>query len=208
MEYLIKLEAIDEEITNDNNKDIEYHLDKTDFRIISLLVLGYNNKQISSTLKIPLSTIQRRTRRILQSGTVEVEYQPNFKLLGIAKGILHTYLRDGKLKQTAQKISEMEGILSVSIHVGNSDIVSEFVYENSEDLVDIIADIKQIEGVDRVLWSEEIFKLPSHKENIIKSFQKYWQNNKSNNNHNNSKYRNNKDNNIRMNDSNGSIRKK
>jgi DNA-binding Lrp family transcriptional regulator len=189
------LEIRDEVISNDNNKNIGYPLDKTDFRIISLLVLGQDNKEISSTLKIPLSTIQRRTRRILQSGMVKVEYQPNFKLLGIAKGLLHTYLRDGQLRQTAKKISEMDGILSVSIHVGNSDIVSEFVYENSEDLVDIMGAIKQIEGVERVLWSEEIFKLPSHKENIMKSFKKYWQNN--NHNHNNSKYRNNKnDNNI------------
>ena len=151
-------------------------MDKTDFKIISLMVLGQDNKEISSTLKIPLSTIQKRTRRILLSEMVKVEYQPNFKLLGIAKGMLHVYLRNGQLRNTAVQISEMEGILSSSIHVGNSDIVSEFVYENSEDLVDIIGTIKQIEGVDRVLWSEEVFKLPSHKENVMRSFQKYWGN--------------------------------
>jgi FixJ family two-component response regulator len=39
-----------------NNNDFFTHLDKTDFRIVSLLVLGYDNKKISSTLKIPLST--------------------------------------------------------------------------------------------------------------------------------------------------------
>ena len=53
-------------------------------------------------------------------------------------------------------------------------VVSEFVYENSEDMVDIIGKIKELEDVDRVLWSEEIVKLPSHKENIMKSFNKYW----------------------------------
>ena len=128
---------------------------------------------------------------------VKVEYQPNFKLLGIAKGLLHVYLRNGQLRDTAVKISEMEGILSSSIHVGNSDVVSEFAYENSEDLVDIIAEIKQIEGVDRVLWSEEVFKLPSHKENVMKSFQKYWGNTnyKNNNHNNNNKGKNNHNNN-------------
>ena len=171
----------------DNAVNFLSQMDKTDFKIISLMVLGQDNKQISSTLKIPLSTIQRRTRRILQSELVKIEYQPNFKLLGIAKGMLHTYLRNGQLRDIAEKISEMEGILSASIHVGNSDIVSEFVYENSEDLVDIIGEIKQIEGVDRVLWSEEVFKLPSHKENVMRSFQKYWGNTnyKNNNNHKN-----------------------
>ena len=168
----------------DNASNFLSQMDKTDFKIISLMVLGQDNKEISSTLKIPLSTIQRRTRRILQSEMVKVEYQPNFKLLGIAKGMLHTYLRDGQLRRTGQKISEMEGVLSSSIHVGNSDLVSEFVYENSEDLVDIIGTIKQIEGVDRVLWSEEIFKLPSHKENVMKSFKKYGENNGNNNNNN------------------------
>ena len=71
----------------------------------------------------------------------------------------------------------MEGILSSSIHVGNSDLVSDFVYENSEDLIDTVADIKQMKGVERILWLEEIFKLPSHKENLMKSFNKYWDKN-------------------------------
>ena len=157
--------------------------DKTDYKVISLLVLGYDNKKISSTLKVPLSTIQRRTRIILLAGIVTLEYIPNFKMLDIKKGLLHTYLRDGKLRKTAEKISEMEGILSVTLHVGNSDIVSEFVYDNSEELVDIIAAIKEIEGVDKVMWSEEIFKLPIHKENIMKSFKKYWTNNNHNTNY-------------------------
>jgi DNA-binding Lrp family transcriptional regulator len=155
-------------------------MDDIDFKIISLMVTGQDNKQISSTLKIPLSTVQRRTRKILQSELIKVEYKPNFKLLGIAKGLLHVYLRNGKLRNTAEKISEMEGILTASIHVGNSEVVSEFVYENSKDLIDIIAEIKELEGVDRVKWSEEIFKLPSHKENLMKSFKKYWGNTTNN----------------------------
>ena len=199
MGYLTNMEIANEEITNNNN-DIQSQMDKTDFRIISLLVLGYDNKKISSTLKIPLSTIQRRTRRILLSEIVKLEYIPDFKMLGIKKGLLHTYLRDGQLRKTAEKISEMEGILSVTIHVGNSDIVSEFVYENSEDLVDIIAQIKQIQGVQQVVWSEEVSKLPSHKENIMRSFKKYWENNtnykskitRKNYNNNNRKVNNNK----------------
>ena len=167
-----------------NNYDAFIQLDKTDFRIVSLLVLGYDNKKISSTLKIPLSTIQRRTRLILQSGIVTLEYQPDFKLLGMKKGLLHTYLEDGQLRKTGEKISKMDGILSVTIHVGNSDVVSEFVYDNSEELVDIIAAIKQIEGVDRVVWSEEVFKIHTTKENVMKSFQKYWKDNNTNYNNN------------------------
>src|SRR5215204_4677258 len=180
--YLINMEIANEAINNNNNNN-NYnnyafnHLDKTDFRIVSLLVIGYDNKKISSTLKIPLSTIQRRTRLILQSEIVTQEYQPNFKMLGIKKGLLHTYLRDGQIRKTAEKISQMEGILSVTIHVGNSDVVSEFVFDNSEDLIDIIAAIKEIQGVEQVVWSEEIYKIKTAKENVIKSFNKYWKDN-------------------------------
>ena len=64
-------------------------------------------------------------------------------------------------------------------------IVSEFVYENSDDLVDAVAEIKQIEGVERILWSEEVFKFPVHKENMMKSFNKYWKDNNNHQNNNN-----------------------
>src|SRR5215208_6211178 len=181
--YLINMEIANEAINNNNNNNNNNnyyafnHLDKTDFRIVSLLVIGYDNKKISSTLKIPLSTIQRRTRLILQSEIVTQEYQPNFKMLGIKKGLLHTYLHDGQIRKTAENISQMEGILSVTIHVGNSDVVSEFVFDNSEDLIDIIAAIKEIQGVEQVVWSEEIYKIKTAKENVIKSFNKYWKDN-------------------------------
>jgi hypothetical protein len=146
------------QIANSINND-KLKFDKVDFKIITLLVLGYYNKKISSTLKIPLSTIQRRSRIILLSKIITQEYIPNFKILGIKKGMLHIYLRDGNLKQS-------RNILSVSIHVGNSDIVAEFVYDNSECLVDIISEIKHMQDIEKILWSEEIYKIPVSKENI------------------------------------------
>ncbi|MDQ4013497.1 MAG: hypothetical protein M3146_07210, partial [Thermoproteota archaeon] len=36
-------------------------VDRKDVRIVGLLVAGYDNKQISAELQIPLSTVQRRT---------------------------------------------------------------------------------------------------------------------------------------------------
>ena len=169
-----KKEDEEKQKINGNNNDISNYLDKIDRQIVSLLFMKYDNKKISSTLTMPLSVIQRRTRRILQSDLVNIEYTPNFKMLGIKKGFLHTYLNNGHLRETANRISEMEGVLSVSLRIGNSDIVSEFVYENNEDLVDIIASIKELGNIDRTEWSEEMVKLPSHRENIMKSFKKYW----------------------------------
>ena len=146
-------------------------LDKQDFKIISLLIVGLDNKAISDQIKIPLSTVQRRVRNILQSGMVQTKIMPNFKRLGIKKGLIHVYLSDGDIKSRALDVTKMEGFLSSSVHVGNSDIVAEFVYEDSEQLIEAISNIKHMEGVERVVWSEEVYTLPVEHDRILKSFE-------------------------------------
>jgi DNA-binding Lrp family transcriptional regulator len=166
----------DEKRTNNNR--IKYRLDNLDYRIISLMVLGLDNKKISSILKIPFSTLQRRTKRILETNVVNIEYVPNFKILDIKTSLLYIYVRHSQIHHIAEKIADLDGILSCSIHIGNSDIVSEFIHsENSEDLVEIIGAIEQIDGVEKVLWSEQVLKLPKHPEHLMKSFKKFWDNN-------------------------------
>ena len=85
---------------------------------------------------------------------------------------MHIYLSDGKLRETAEKISEMEGIISVSLHIGNSDILAVFVYVNADSIVDIISSIKKIEGVERILWSQEIDNIIISNDKIMKTYQK------------------------------------
>ncbi|MFL6361119.1 MAG: hypothetical protein ACJ72V_17495 [Nitrososphaeraceae archaeon] len=41
-------------------------LDDSDLTIIKLLVAGHNNQQIANETKIPLSTVQRKTRIIFE----------------------------------------------------------------------------------------------------------------------------------------------
>ena len=141
-------------------------VDQKEAKIVGLLVAGYDNKQISSELQIPLSTIQRRTRQVLEKELVQHFFKPNYKQLGLKKGMIHVYLADGNMKPTAEKISKMDGITSVAIHIGNSDVVADYVYKDSEQLVDILSSIKKLEGVERTVWSEEVFTLPVNNENV------------------------------------------
>ena len=57
--------------------------------------------------------------------------------------------------------------MSAGVHVDNSDIVGEFVYEDSEQLIDLISRVKSIDGVDRVVWSEEVFLLGGKKHSML-----------------------------------------
>ena len=43
---------------------------------------------------------------------------------------------------------------------GNSDLVALFIYKDSKKLLDIISETNLIQGVNRVLWSEEVYFIP------------------------------------------------
>lgn len=145
----------------------EHILDKHDYQILNLLTQGADNKTIAEKLRIPLSTVQRRSRILLREGYVKQIFQPNYKKLGLKKGLLHVYIRTGNIKEMAEELLSREGIMSAGIHVGNSDIVGEFVYEDSEQLVDLISHVKEVNSVDRVVWSEEVFLLQGKEHSIL-----------------------------------------
>jgi len=146
------------------------YIDQKDVQIIGSLISGYNNQQISSKYHIPLSTIQRRTRIILQSGLLRHDFKPDYRRLGLKKGMIHVYLRDGNMKSIAERVSALEGITSVSVHIGNSDILADFVYRDSEQIIDMVSSIKRLEGVDRTVWSEEVYSLPVNPQNLAMPF--------------------------------------
>lgn len=163
-------------------------LDKTDYKIISLLIAGLENKEISKELGIPLSTVQRRTRNIIRKGLVEIRIQPNFGKIGVKRGLLHLYIKNGDIKQTAKEISNHDGILSSSVHVGNCDVIAELVYQDSEQLIDTITKIRRLENVEKLLWSEEVFRIPVDANNLVRSFKKIWDNSPYNKNGSNMKH--------------------
>jgi DNA-binding Lrp family transcriptional regulator len=160
---LIKINSSNRDSSNNNDgSDVNgksLRVDNTDTRIIELLTFGYNNKQISDRLNIPLSTIQRRTRKLGEKELIVTRIEPNYEKLGFKRGLLHIYLSKGEVDSIGQKISKMKGIISASIHVGNSDIVGFFIYRNTQQLLKLTSDVKKITGVDRVMWSEEVYSI-------------------------------------------------
>jgi len=146
---------------NDVSNKPALKLDQVDVKIIALLVSGEDNKQIAKELGIPLSTIQRRTRRLFEKQTVVNRVVPNYKQIGYSKGTIHLYINNIDAIAVSKKLAEIPGVISVSIHIGNSDIVGEIIYKNSMEVLDIIAECKRIDGVTKVIWSEEVYSMPS-----------------------------------------------
>jgi DNA-binding Lrp family transcriptional regulator len=144
-------------------------IDKLDIDIIELLIAGRSNKYISEKTSIPLSTVQRRSRKLFEKDLLNNKIELNYERLGYKRGFLHVYLANGEIDRIGKAVADKSGILSVAVHIGNSDLVALFIYKNSKQLLDIIAETKKIPGVSKVLWSEEVYFLPMNegKYNIL-----------------------------------------
>jgi len=147
---------------------LDKRLDQTDIEIIDLMVLSKNSKEISLALKIPLSTVQRRVRNLISSGYINSNIQINYQKFGFKTGLVHVYLRNGNIEDTAKKIHNLDQITYVEIHIGNSDILGNVIYKEGKELLNLISNIKKMEGVERIVWSERIYQSPSKRnKNII-----------------------------------------
>ena len=131
-------------------------MDRLDVKILNLLLSGHDSKTIGGELDKPLSTVQRRIRNMVMEGLVRHLPELNYSKLGLKKGLLHVYLRDGDTRLVANRLLDFNGILEVATHIGNSDLVGTFVFTDSKEVLDLIANAKKLEGVEKVAWSEEV----------------------------------------------------
>src|SRR5215472_16606208 len=135
-------------------------MDELDLQILDSLMAGLKGKQIAAKLGRPMSTVQRRARKLFESGAVSTKVRIDYAKLGLKRGNLFVYLKNGDTREVASGLAKMLGIASVSIHIGNADVVAEFMYRDSADLLEFIQTIKNNSGVDKVVWSEEVYKVP------------------------------------------------
>ena len=136
--------------------DHKLRIDATDQRLIELLLKGYTNKMIALHSRSPLSTIQRRIRRIFERDYIVRKNEINHKKLGLRKVYLLVTLKGDFSQQIANKISVIQGVTFVSIVTGGIDILCICIFRSTSELFKIIERIRIIEGVDRVTSLEEI----------------------------------------------------
>lgn len=60
----------------------------------------------------------------------------------------------------------------VAVHIGNSDLVVLFIYKDSKQLLETISESKIIKGVERILWSEQVYfiKMNENKLNMLQNW--------------------------------------
>jgi DNA-binding Lrp family transcriptional regulator len=72
----------------DSNTD-SLCIDDLDLKLLDLLARGNDNKLISAIVNVPLSTIQRRTRKLFEKGLVHSRIELDYRKMGLRKGLTY-----------------------------------------------------------------------------------------------------------------------
>jgi DNA-binding Lrp family transcriptional regulator len=149
-------------------------LESTNIKIISELVKNptISSLSLANRLDIPLSTLQRRRTRI-EKYALKKTYTFNYKTFGGRVGDLIVNVDKGRSDGVAQSIlkkyknnveychTRIDLLHSVLAHV---------IYKDTEELFYLIEDIRAIEYVKGVSWSEMVNVIGDNTSEVISSF--------------------------------------
>jgi DNA-binding Lrp family transcriptional regulator len=116
---------------------------------------------LSRELDIPLSTVQRRRKR-LEADFLEASYSPKLEKLGWRVAMLFVHTEKGNTLGIGKEIlSWKDSTVRVWRAIGaeTTDIITEAIFKENKDLMDIIERVKAIKGVTNISWIELVSTL-------------------------------------------------
>jgi DNA-binding Lrp family transcriptional regulator len=146
--------------TNTKNTSPISKLSESDKEILKVLLSPDNGIKRSSLLlaeklRIPLTTIQRRKKR-LEKDFLTSSYTLNLEKFGWRRVDLLIYTRNGKTESVANRLLENEEVVYVGKSIGEHtiDLRVEIIVRDNSELLDILEKVKAMDGVNDVIWSE------------------------------------------------------
>jgi DNA-binding Lrp family transcriptional regulator len=113
---------------------------------------------LSRELDIPLSTVQRR-RKKLESNFLEFYYLPKVDKFGWRVAFVFVSIESGKANAIGgQLLSWRDSVIYISRTMGGEaiDLVVQVVFHDNEGLVEICDRIKAVPGVKNLFWTEMV----------------------------------------------------
>ena len=147
-----------------SNKKINYKdsqifpFDSIDINIIRELLAkaDIRSADIASKYKVPISTIQRRRKRLVDS-VLEKKYRIDITKRDLRTGIILANVEKGKAKEVAKIILERHksNAISSSTRINDlNNVITEIIYNTSSELYNILEQVKKIPYVSSATWSE------------------------------------------------------
>jgi len=153
-------------------------LSASDKKILKSLLTSagrVSSLKLSRDLDIPLSTVQRRRRR-LEELFLEASYELKVEKFGWRKATLFLSTEKGLTSSVASDLLTWKGsILSVYRTMGSNEIDLEvqYVFRQNTELLNMIEKVRTINGVKNVTWNEAIEVVgvnPNEFESILDSY--------------------------------------
>ena len=156
------------------HKQVLKLLDSINIKIISELVRqpDISSLTLSKKLDIPLSTLQRRRARI-EKAIIKKTYTFNYKAFGGRVGDLIVNVNKGKSDQVAQGILKKYKNNVTYCHTRidlTHSVLAHIIYKDTEELYYLIENIKAMEYVNSLSWSETVKVIGDNDSEVISSF--------------------------------------
>ncbi len=139
--------------------DYKRPLSSIDKKILKALLSStgdISSLSLSRELGIPLSTVQRRRKR-LETYLLDMSYTLKVDKFGLRTADLFISTKNGMTDAVARELLAINaGVRSVSRILGTSpaDIMVGVVFKNNSDLLKMVEQIKAINGVGNISWVE------------------------------------------------------
>lgn len=136
------------------------HLTDVDKKMLRFLLESdgkVSSLSLSKKLDIPLTTVQRR-RKKLESEFLEMGYTLKLEKLGWRRAELLISTYKGKTSQVGKELLSNNAITRVCRSIGEHtiDLHADIVIRNNGELVNAIEWVKSLEGVKDVIWTEPV----------------------------------------------------
>ncbi|HSA72947.1 MAG TPA: winged helix-turn-helix transcriptional regulator [Nitrososphaeraceae archaeon] len=134
-------------------------LSQLDRKILKILLTpnGHlkSTKSISTKLGIPVSTIRRRRRR-LESKFLKMQYVLDIEKFGWRRIDFFISIKNGLVNDVAKKLMDLNDVTYVGKSIGEHtiDLRVESIVKDNVVLLDLLEQIKGMEGVRDAVWSE------------------------------------------------------
>jgi DNA-binding Lrp family transcriptional regulator len=170
----IKRSDFDQENSiNHDEKENPFVLDKINLKIIEELISNGDIKssEISEKLLIPLSTIQRRRTKI-EKTILKKHYHIDLTRLGYRTAQIFIDVQRGKAKEVGENmlVKYDKNVIGASTRINSSNnLCLDVVYNGSEELHNLLEEIKSIPVASKVDWSEQVMVIGDNVTKIIKN---------------------------------------
>lgn len=134
-------------------------LSQLDRKILKILLApnGHltSTKSISTKLGIPVTTIRRRRKR-LESKFLKMQYVLDIEKFGWRRIDFFISIRNGLVNNVAKKLMDLNDVTYVGKSIGEHtiDLRVESIVKDNVVLLDLLEQIKGMEGVRDAVWSE------------------------------------------------------